>query len=261
MDKKHEFISKFEKNKGSLSWVNNFVESTSSFKSVKKDTVDNFLNMNQIFQLNGFHPKDFDTPDERDAMLKLIIKQSEEANDYKSEIKEHPSEPRLNQYFYVHNQGVKKSEGQEDTSGFTATGDVAKNKLQGLIDQAKGKEIEIKIESPIILELRNKCYVLQSGKIKLQSALIQTADTLSDLKARGLSHHSCEEAIKEGLTCLETRHSFLAEIRDSLPLTQSHKVDADQARDFIPKVDALTQKALVHIDGLKHKQKQLKTWM
>ena len=147
LEKKHEFIANFEKNKGSLAWVNNFIETTSTFKTVRNETVDNFLNMNQIFQLNGFHPKDFDTPQERDNMLQLIIKQSEEANNYTSETKLHPTEPRLNLYFYVHNQGVKKSEGTEDTSGFTSQADIAKNKMQCLLDAAKGKEIEIKVES------------------------------------------------------------------------------------------------------------------
>ena len=67
--------------------------------------------------------------------------------------------------------------------------------------------------------------------------------------------------IKEVQTCLETGHAFLAEVRDLLPIFQSHKVDADQAKEFIPKVEALSQKAMVHIDGLKHKIKQMKTWM
>lgn len=261
LEKKAQFIAKFEKNKGNLSWVNSFVETTSSVKSVKVDTVDNFLNMNQIMHLNGFHPKDFDTPEESDRMLKLMIKQSEEANSYVSETQEHPTEPRLNRYFYVHNQGIKKSEGTEDSSSFVATGDVAKNKLQSLVDAARGQDVDIKMEAPVLVELKSKCYVLQSGKLKLQSALTQASDCLAELKARDTTHDSFGELIKEVGTCLEAGYTFLSEIRDSLPLMQSHKVDGDQAKAFMPKVDALTQKTLVHIDGLKLKQRQMKTWM
>ena len=117
------------------------------------------------------------------------------------------------------------------------------------------------MEPSDILDLRQKCHVLQSGKIKLQAALIQASDTLSDLKARGHIHSSCDELIKEVQTCLDTGNTFLAEIRDNLPIMQSHKVDADQASEFAPKVDAFSQKAMVHIDGLKHKQKLMKQYL
>ena len=191
--------------------------------------------MNQIFRLNGFDPKDFDTEDEKERMLILLIKQSEEQLGYTSDTKLHASEPKLNLYFYMRNKGITRSEGSSESSGFNATSEVPKAKLFAYMNQLSGREVPVKIEAPEILKLRNMCHVLQAGKGKLQQAWVQVSDTVAELKAKEINHPDVDHAISEVAGLLDKAALFLNELREQLPVMQSHKVDAEMAQTTFQK--------------------------
>ena len=118
----------------------------------------------------------------------------------------------------------------------------------------------VKIEAPEILKLRNMCHVLQAGKGKLQQAWAQVSDTVAELKAKEINHPDVDHAIFEVAGLLDKAALFLNELREQLPAMQSHKVDAEMAQTYIPEVEALTDKTVVHVDGLRQKLKDLKRW-
>lgn len=261
-EKKSDFIAAFEKNKGSLGWVNNYSEGSKRFASEASMTVDSFMNKFQILKLNGLNIKDFESEEESDRILKLLIQESEETNNYKSEVKEHPTEPKLNRYFYVFNKGVHKSEGTEDNSEITSSSDLNKAQMKSLMDAANGKALlDIKVENPAILKLKEKCAALQSAKKVVQEQLCKLADTHAELKAKKLSHHGDVDALlNEVAAILEKVGEFMKELRETLPVAMHHSVDADEAKKLLPALELLSEKALVHIDGMKLKWRQMKSY-
>jgi hypothetical protein len=262
-EKKMDFIATFEKNKGSLGWVNNYSEGSKRFASEASETVDNFMNKFQILKLNGLSIKDFESEEESDRILKLLIQESEENNNYKSEVKEHPTEPKLNRFFYVFNKGVHKKEGTEDNSEISSSSDLTKTQLKTLMDAANGKVLlDIKIENPAILKLKEKCAALQSAKKVLQEQLNKLADTHAELKAKKLSapYNGVAELLNEVAAILEKADEFMKELRETLPVAMHHSVDADEAKSLLPVLELISEKALVHIDGMKMKWRQMKSY-
>jgi hypothetical protein len=262
-EKKAEFIASFEKNKGTFAWVSYFTESTSNVSSEINETVDNFMNKFQILKLNGFSAKDFESDEESDRILQLLIQESEEANSYKSEAKLHPTEPKLNRYFYVFNKGIQKREGTEERNELSSSSDISKNQAKALMDAAAGKNVlAIKVENPSFLALREKCAALQSAKKVFQEQLNKLADTHAELKAKKLiqPHNGVAELLDGVADILAKGDDFLKQIREALPAAMHHSVDADEAKALLPSLEAIIAKALVHIDGMKMKHRQMKSF-
>jgi len=256
LEKKREFICQFEKNKGNLAWASSFSDSSKSFKAESSDTVDSWLNKSQILSLNGFKVKEFDTEEESDRLLKLIIEQSEQENDYKSETKFHPTEPRLHQYFYVQALGLKRSQGSEESSSLTQEAELNKQKLQGLLE---APPVDIKYEHEHILDLKQKVTVLNTAKVKLQTLILQAADQHADLKAKKLATVSATELAKEVTKQLEAGQSFLSELRDMVSILKRETFDEEGAKQVLLNIELLEQKACIHIDGIKMKLRQMKS--
>jgi hypothetical protein len=215
------------------------------------------LNSSQIFRLNGFEPKDFDGP-EAERMLKLLIKQSEDLNGYTSDCKEHPSEPRLNLYFYVHNQGIKKSEGSSETNNFSSTSAVNKSLAKSIQDAAG--DPAIKFENEHILKVKEQSVVVNSGKKTLQGLISQLADLVADLKAKKVEN--TKGLTEEVNLALAEATNFVGSLRDiaaRASLADLHYVD--EAEELANEMALTIQKTLVHTEGLKLKIKQVRTFL
>jgi hypothetical protein len=258
-DKKDSFIKLFEKNRGNLNWVHEFTEKNTTFNKVETGTEENFLNRNQIFRLNGFDPRDFADEDAAARMLKLLIKQSEELNGYTSTTQEHADEPLLNLYFYIHSKGVKRTAGNEDAQTFDGTAQVTKQMAKSMAAIADGDGVQLKYENEHVLKVKELGTVLNTAKVVLKKLLDQAADYLADLKAKKDSNTSAIRGEVEA--ALSEANDFLVDLRDKVAQAQVAELQPDEAKPLAEAMQLLVQKGLVHTEGLKLKNRQMKTFL
>jgi hypothetical protein len=258
-EKKDSFIKLFEKNKGNLNWVHDFKEKNTSFNKVENTTEENFLNRNQIFRLNGFDPRDFKDDEAANRMLMLLIKQSEELNGYTSTTKEHATEPLLNLYFYIHNKGLKKSSGSEDAQTLEGSVQVSKQLAKNIASIADADVVVVKYENEHVLKVKELSQALTSGKVVLKKLLDHAADFLADLKAKRDSNTFAIRAEVE--LALTEAHEFLADLRDKVAMAQVAELQPEEAKTLAEAMQLLVQKALVHTEGMKLKNRQMKTFL
>ena len=205
--------------------------------------------------MNGLCAKDMKKEDAM-RILATIIKDSETNLEYESYVAEHPTEPLLTKYFYKHDMGETESTGEfKEVQTKSSTGDAL------ALAQAVGKaKVEVKLENPGLVQIKQKVAVLKSAKAALEKCLSQGLDLEDALAAKSKTDVALAVKTKEVSTAMAGLSGFIKDLRAFIAALDL----ADGSTDLNGTNNSITemeQASVNHQDGFKLMNKRLKVFL
>jgi hypothetical protein len=206
--------------------------------------------------MNGLCAKDMKKEDAT-RILATIIKDSETNLDYESHVAEHPTEPLLTKYFYKHDMGETESTGEfKQVQTKSSTGDAL-----ALAQAVFGKaELEVKLENPGLVQIKQKLVVLKSAKAALEKCLSQGLDLEDALAAKSKTDVALAVKTKEVSTAMAGLGGFIKDLRAFIAALDL----ADGSTDLNgtdSSIKDMEQTSMNHQDGFKLLNKRLKVFL
>ena len=174
---KPDFLSKFNKSKKDLGWVNSFEESTTHLQESHEEVEEGEFFGSYILKEMGFDTHSL-TPEKYQKYLDKIIKESEAKYEYKVKVQEDEDDFMLNKYSFKFIGKTKHRAGTSESSKLAGTADVTK----AVKDAVGPAKVEVKIENQSYIDLLNQVRVLKSGKGALEKKLALMTDKMTCLK-------------------------------------------------------------------------------